>query len=58
MIGAAERGRAMYGRYISDENRRRLEALPESDQERFWVSLYYRLGGRNDELLPRARRVK
>lgn len=49
----AERSRAVYSRYVSDGGLRRISALKERDQERFWVSLYYRLGGRNDRALRR-----
>lgn len=47
----AERSRAVYSRYMHEGSLECVAALKERDQERYWVSLYYRLGGRNDRAL-------
>lgn len=47
----AERSRAVYERYMFPESAERARALKERDQERHWLKVYYRLGGRNDRAL-------
>lgn len=42
-MNAAEKGKRLYGMYLDDEDRAKVEEMSEADQTYFWARIYYEM---------------